>query len=360
MKIIVIATAAKSGGALTILKEFLEFVSNDYENKWTFVVSTTIKDSLKGFDVIARSDSGIVRRMFDELFMYRKIVKKYSFDLVVSLQNIPILGLVGVKQIVYVHQGLSFYPEHRWHFLSNNERMLWFYQNVYFNIIKVTSSLTKSKIIVQTQTMKKRVSAYIKRPCQVLCMQYHTNVISASNIATIALKKQPKIILICPGTNYVYKNLALLLRALGVIRKLNPVLYNCLELILTVDEADRPKNCPNVVRCIGFQKADAMVKLYNMSTVLLFPSYIETLGLPLVEAAMLGLPIIASDTDFAREVLIGYSGVTFLPVNDEYLWAKRIIDFADAKLIRYPKYHYLEHHSGEIKSVQDLVRFGKE
>jgi glycosyltransferase involved in cell wall biosynthesis len=46
-----------------------------------------------------------------------------------------------------------------------------------------------------------------------------------------------------------------------------------------------------------------MEALYRSHDVLVFPSLCESFGLPLVEAAIHGLAIVASDLDFAREVL---------------------------------------------------------
>ncbi len=39
-------------------------------------------------------------------------------------------------------------------------------------------------------------------------------------------------------------------------------------------------------------------------TALIFPSKTESLGLPLIEAASAGLPIIASELDFVRDVCV--------------------------------------------------------
>jgi len=39
----------------------------------------------------------------------------------------------------------------------------------------------------------------------------------------------------------------------------------------------------------------------------LFPSYIETFGLPLIEAAAFGLPIGVANEAYAHEVLKGYN-----------------------------------------------------
>ena len=64
--------------------------------------------------------------------------------------------------------------------------------------------------------------------------------------------------------------------------------------------------------------------MYKSCDALVFPSYIETYGLPLIEAASLGVPIIAADLPYAREVLEGYDGVTFVSHDDVSGWAEAI------------------------------------
>ena len=48
-----------------------------------------------------------------------------------------------------------------------------------------------------------------------------------------------------------------------------------------------------------------------------------------LEAATFGLPIIASDLDYAHEVTTGYKGVEFVHSGDYTLWAKKIINICE-------------------------------
>ena len=46
-----------------------------------------------------------------------------------------------------------------------------------------------------------------------------------------------------------------------------------------------------------------IIQLYNNSTALIYPSFLESYGLPLVEANYLNIPIIASELDYVRDVV---------------------------------------------------------
>ena len=47
-----------------------------------------------------------------------------------------------------------------------------------------------------------------------------------------------------------------------------------------------------------------LVNLYRSCTALIYPSYLESFGLPLLEAKAMGLPVIASEMDYVRDVIV--------------------------------------------------------
>ena len=69
-----------------------------------------------------------------------------------------------------------------------------------------------------------------------------------------------------------------------------------------------------------------LLSCYRSMDALLFPSYIETVGLPLLEAAGSGMAIKAADLPYAREVLQGYAGVSYVDYRDGRAWAEAIRD----------------------------------
>jgi len=48
---------------------------------------------------------------------------------------------------------------------------------------------------------------------------------------------------------------------------------------------------------------DGIINLYSNSSALIFPSLFESYGLPLVEAKQYGIPIIASELDYVRDIV---------------------------------------------------------
>ena len=75
---------------------------------------------------------------------------------------------------------------------------------------------------------------------------------------------------------------------------------------------------------------DEIINLYKYSTALIYPSFFESYGLPLVEAVQFNLPVIASELDYVRDILdpeftfnpnspksISRSVKRFLNINDQ-------------------------------------------
>jgi len=63
------------------------------------------------------------------------------------------------------------------------------------------------------------------------------------------------------------------------------------------------KNTDIDISNLGVLQASEIHRLYSSSSALIFPSTSESLGLPLIEAAQHGLPILAPEMDYVRDVV---------------------------------------------------------
>jgi L-malate glycosyltransferase len=87
------------------------------------------------------------------------------------------------------------------------------------------------------------------------------------------------------------------------------------------------------VHFVGQIPRQDVLDLYSACDVFVFPSLMETFGLAPVEAAMSGVPVIASDLPVLREVLSidGTSPVIFLASRDPRDWSRAITAVANDK-----------------------------
>jgi glycosyltransferase involved in cell wall biosynthesis len=124
-----------------------------------------------------------------------------------------------------------------------------------------------------------------------------------------------------PAYAYPYKNHRLLNEALLRIDEMLPC-----KVALYLSNFSNFSNFSNVeIYAMGIIPYGKVLWLYRHVNALLFPSFIETFGLPLTEAASFGLPVLAADLPYAREVLAGYDGATFVNHQDAEAWGNAIL-----------------------------------
>lgn len=112
-----------------------------------------------------------------------------------------------------------------------------------------------------------------------------------------------------PASGDAHKNHWTLIEAWRLLAKagLRPSLALTLgthdaELWARIEEAAREFDL--AITNLGWLKPTDMAVLYQKSGALIYPSRVESLGLPLIEAGDRGLPILASELDYVRDVAV--------------------------------------------------------
>ena len=112
MKVVVSNIAASSGGALTLLLNFYEFVSKHTKSddlEWYFILSNQLITETENIKIVQYSNGkkSWIHRLYYDFFAGKKIIRDLKPDVVISLQNTKIWG-VSVPQIVFVQQAIPF------------------------------------------------------------------------------------------------------------------------------------------------------------------------------------------------------------------------------------------------------------
>ena len=350
------ATATTEGGALTILKQFLEGISIFSNKNIYYYIFCSLKD-IKIYESkyisIVNNIKGKkwVDRIKWDLWELKKWSKKKDIraDLIISFQNTGVKYYNDVKQLIYLHQSIPFYRSIKWSFFKKDERYLWFYKNVYKKIIKYSLKYN-SYIVVQTEWMKNAViQEFNWNSSKIAVIKPDLKNILIEKIPNIDFK-DGKFHIFYPANTAVYKNHKLILRVIKYIKDNHAEIYNNLMMHFTFNA-----NIDNITNNIlinymknlkindhinleGKLSYERVLSFYKSCNLTLFPSYIESFPLPLIEAAAFGLPILVSDLDYAREVIGDYKGAKFLDYKDVKLWAENIIDLYN-KRIKYKPYN---------------------
>lgn len=328
MNILVYSVAAESGGALSVLMDFYEQFKKKNENHYYFVVSTPHLEECDNITVLRFPEikKGWGHRLFFEYVKAPQLVKKYKIDEVFSTTN-TILPFVKVKQKLYLHNPLPF-TNHK--FKWNENHTFWIYQHIIARFIY--HSLEKADyIITQTHWMKDAVI----QQCDVEVDKIEVQTPPIDD--TLVKSYHPaagKTYFFYPAAGYSYKNHKLILDACEILKARN---VSGFEVLLTLDKNGtsyeqeinriaKEKMLP--VKFLGIISREEVFNWYSKST-LLFPSYLETFGFPLLEARLCRAPILASNTPFSREILKDYPYCELFDIQD----AERLVDEM-AKLIK--------------------------
>lgn len=330
--VVVNAAALRTGGALTIYRQFIghlpEYIGND--KYYIFVDPSMEQPAIDGVTYIHDANHSKLHYVLWSICGQKRWLKKHGIkpSVIVSLQNVG--TVTRCRQIIYYHQSLPLYKK-KWSFLKSEERTMAFYKYIYPYFVKCTLS-ANTEVVVQIPFIKKGfVDKFKCNPGKVHVMFPDVEKIDAEKIAP-HLFEQELLHFVYPANANSYKEHKTLVNALVQLCKSNPSLTERIRIHLTFQAV----SYPSLLRYIkeqnlsaqfvfdGTMPHDKLLSFYKSATGLLFPSTIETLGLPLLEAAAFGLPIVAADMDYSREVMGTYEGIQHVDCYDYAAWASAI------------------------------------
>ena len=203
-------------------------------------------------------------------------------------------------------------------------------------------------IIVQTETMKKKVQAlYLssKKYPNIRVFPFAKSFEKSKFLTTN--RKKYKFDFFYPANGNAHKNHAKLFLAWRELAALN--IYPCLAVTLDASNEDLlniikqlQQDGVDVVN-LGWLNQQETIETYLASNAIIFPSLTEAFGLPLVEATQFNLPVLASELDYVYDVCKPL--LTFNPLESSSI----------ARAVK--KYLGVEDIIRPIKPAEDFTRF---
>ena len=318
MRIVVNDIAASKTGALSVLKDFYEYIRREENGcierngrrerlEWIFLLSEPYLEEtgnikLRVLPEVKRSRK---ERLLFDLKTGGEYIMSLKPDIYFSLQNTLTRG-VSAKTALYVHQPLCFQRVKSFSFFKKGEREYAVYQHIIGKLI-YSSIKRADKTIVQTEWMRREILERLKvEPERVVRIapdiKLSGNVLRSEKDRRDSRRKT----FFYPSGAVLYKNHECLVKAVRLLRDKGITGF---DVVLTVTEGELKGLCPgeipgNII-CRGPLLREEVFEYYSDS-ILVFPSYIESFGYPLAEASGMGAVVLASDTPFSREVLEGY------------------------------------------------------
>ena len=333
-KIIVNATALTTGGGINILNQFIDHLSEGDEYLIFINSKLNIQSTKTNVNFVKKNINSFLDRLIQDFYGINRWLNKNKIypSATISLQNTNFRYSNNIPNFIYFHQALPFSSK-RWNPFKKTERTLWFYKNVYPFFIKLFIN-KNTEIFVQTNSVRNNFAYHFNFPInKIHVVSPKFNPLTINHAEHLSLKcDEDRLNIFYPATTFPYKNHQIILNALN---KIDPELVKLITLHLTCKRSDLKYLEPlfhNInINFLGEIPHSKVIETYLRSDALLFPSYIETYGLPLIEAASLGLPIIVADLPYAREVLMDYEGVKFVPYDNIQLWKDEIVRLFDLK-----------------------------
>lgn len=330
--IIVSATALAKSGALTILNEFIEYVSNLKKYKFIIFIpdSVNLPKTVNIRYIPVPKKNWLSRIYWDSCGLRKYIrVNRLQYQAVISLQNTSVN--VEGKQIIYLHQSIPFI-DFNIPLTSLWNLKLWLYKRFYSYFIflfvdKNTSFIVQAKWLKEILSDKYHIDA---KKISIIKPKARYVPLATNSIHNVAKLSKQLCNIIYPATPIFYKNHCVIIDALRILKEQRNIDNLCFNVTFSkgeyakFDDLVRRYNLGKNIRYLGYLTRDELYQHYDNSAFMVYPSYVETCGLPLLEAASKQLPIIASDLPYACEMLEAYTGVVYVKYNVSTEWAREI------------------------------------
>ncbi|MBY0245766.1 MAG: glycosyltransferase [Sphingobacteriaceae bacterium] len=306
-----------SGGPVTIYKAILEELSKlSHEFDIYALVNNdklfTVKN-IKYF-TFSRFFSRNVLSFYYEYYYFNKLSKKWKPDVWISV-NDKTPTVTVPNQVVYFHNSSLFYSFSFKTFWI--EPIFYLQRFIYKFILKMNASKNRYIIVQQEWLKKKLTGLYLDKKIIVANPEIDSIV-----RAPVLKSSTEKFTFFYPSLPRAFKNFELIVEAVKFLNKMNPKLQY--EVLFTLSGYEnryakyvkaKAKGITQI-KFVGHQTKEGMESLYLKSDTLIFPSLLETWGLPISEAMNYNLKILLVDLPYAHETLGSYNKGMFFKKND--------------------------------------------
>lgn len=333
--LVVNAVSLYSGGGLIVLKQFLANIP-DNNVFYIFVHYKTNLDmelphNIKIIPI--KFNNKLHKLLWGSLFLKQWLDRNnIKADTIISLQNTSIKYNKNVQQIIYLHNALALH-NHSWSWYKPAEFKVLLYK--WFNAIFMFLHWHgNSKIVVQTEWMRKQLLAKYKwLNNKVIVIKPNIKDFDVDFDGIKDIKLRHEVSLFYPCSSQPFKNHIEIVNALIYLKEQGQDISD-IGYYLTISKSD----CPMLVQIIerhnllanvvflGALPYSEVLRYYKACSMVVFPSKIESCGLPLLEGMLFKKPLIALADSYAKDTVAGYENVIFAGEGQSKQWAQAIMD----------------------------------
>lgn len=336
-QIVISAINFTDGGGLTIVNECLAYLSEFVKTNCEYAVTAIIYDkSLCYYSDIEyieyrEGKNSWFKRVYAEYIYFNKLSKQLNPYLWFSLHDTS-PNVQAAKRVVYCHNPFPFYKFHVKNLYFNYKVALLtlFYKYIYRVNIKKNHF-----VVVQQDWIRDGFVKLFSLKKEKIIVAYPQKEMEINDLqTTYDLKKNIIKTFFCPVLSRPFKNFETICEASKLLQKQG---IQNFKILLTIDGSEenyskyivKKYGNDSHVDFMGRISSDKVQCLYDSVDCLLFPSKLETWGLPISEFAAYKKPMIIADLPYAHETASNAEKVAFFnPDNSNELAAlmKDVID----------------------------------
>jgi glycosyltransferase involved in cell wall biosynthesis len=256
-------------------------------------------------------------KLWFEYVHCRSLSKKIKPDLWFSIHDVT-PSVITKNKVVYCHNPAPFHNirlKELW-----NERTLFFFRYFYSFIYSINIKRNKFVIVQQDWLRKEFVRRYKVKNVIVAYPDIDLPAVKTSDNESKNIFR-----FFYPSLPRSFKNFEVILEAVSLLQKKELGF----EVLFTFDGSENNYAKKLVtgyssnmhIKFIGRQTRDRTLQLYNECSCLIFPSKMETWGLPITEAKYFNKPMLVADERYAHETVGNYNKACFFETTNASMLA---------------------------------------
>lgn len=320
------------GGTLSIMQDILFHLSVNYGEKYkiiAYIHDKKLYSNILNVEFIEIKDSkkSYLKRIYYEYFYFKKLSKNLNTYLWLSMHDMT-PNVNAQIRAVYCHNPMPFYNMNLRETLLDPKLKLF---NIFYKYLYKINILKNNYIIVQQRWIADEFLKKYKINNKNLIVA-HPEIKIEELVTNRKNEKNEKIIFFYPAFPRVFKNFEVICEAAKILRGKG---WENIRFYMTIDESMnkyskeilKKYKQEKLLKFIGKITREETFEYYRKADALIFPSKLETWGLPITEFKEFKKPIFLSDLPYAHETLGSYEKACFFNPNSAEELAMKLEKF---------------------------------
>lgn len=355
--IIISGVNFSEGGPLTVMKSVLEFLDDSsYITDYNVIALVHSKKLYKDFKNIELLEYPHVKaawknRVKFEYFECKSLSQELNSYLWLSLHDIT-PNVISERRAVYCHNPSPFYKQNLSNFFGNPKR---FFYTAFYALLYRINIHKNNYVIVQQKWIKDAFLEMFNLKNEKVIVALPDQ--KSGNIENLIINpttvKSDDFVFFYPAFPREFKNFEVICRAVEI---LNAKGHQNFKVKLTIDGSENSysKNIVDQfaknkeIEFVGLLSKDKVDDNYAIADCLIFPSKLETWGLPISEFKKYQKAMLVADLPYAYETVGDYDRVHYFDATNEQTLAESMLAIMNGS-IKYTN-------KGEIKYDNPICR----